>query len=264
MESTDQGGYVVPNVRIPKVVGILNIVFASGILLCGLCTSVYIAMMPGLLKATVTMQKEAVKRFEEEQKADLKKLEDAEQVAKTDEEKAEIEKERIEVRSRPKPNFGFNDPTALGFDDPKLKGFMWLDMLTSVVLNVMMLVAGIALVNRKPLGIKLGLWTAGLKILRLIAIYSIFAIAIVPPLAQGMAKLAIQAMNAQVTGKPMPPTIDQAFFVRTYTVTYTVMAVGMILVGSIYPIITLWLLSRPGARAACSGVKLPDEGLDAW
>ncbi len=264
MESTDQGGYVVPNVRIPKVLGILNIVFASGILLCGLCSGFYYMMLPGLMKASVTMQQTAVKQFEEEQKADLKKLEEAEKAAKSEEDKAAIEEQRIEVRSRPKPTFGLNDPSTLGLDSPKLKAYMWADLLTSLVLNLMMLVAGIALVNRKPSGITLGLWTAGLKIIRLILIYSLFAIVVVPPLAQSMGKIAIQAMNAQVTGKPMPPSIDMAFLVRTYTIMYTVGAVGMIVVGSIYPIVSLWLLSRPGARAACSGAKLSGEGPDAW
>jgi hypothetical protein len=264
MENTGQGGYVVPNVRIPKVLGILNIVFASGILLCGLCSGLYYMMLPGLMKAVGTMQETAVKHFEEEQKADLKKLEDAEQAAKSEEEKAAIQEQRIEVRSRPKPELGLNDPSSLGLDNPKMKAYMWADLLTSLVLNVMMLVAGIALVNRKPSGITLGLWTAGLKIIRLILIYSLFAIVVVPPLAQSMGKLAIQATKAQVTGRPMPPTIDAAFFVRTYTIMYTVVAVGMIVFGSIYPIVSLWLLSRPGARAACSGAKLLEEGPDAW
>jgi hypothetical protein len=264
MESTGQGGYVVPNVRIPKVLGILNIVFASGILLCGLCSGFYIMMLPGLMKATVTMQKTVIQHFEDEQKADLKKLEEAEKAATTAEEKAAIEEQRVEVRSRPKPNFGFNDPSVLGFDNPKLKMYIWVELLTSLVLNVMMLVAGIALVNRKPSGITLGLWTAGLKILRLILIYSLFAIVVVPPLALGLGKVAIQASQAQMTGRPMPPNMDLAFFVRTYTIMYTVVAVAMIVFGSIYPIVSLWLLSRPGARAACSGAKLPEEGPDAW
>jgi hypothetical protein len=264
MESTGQGGYVVPNVRIPKVLGILNIVFASGILLCGLCSGFYYMMLPGLMKASATMQETAIKHFEEEQKADLKKLDEADQAAKSDEEKAAIEKQRIEVRSRPKPNFGLNDPSSLGLDDPKLMKYMWADLLTSLVLNLMMLIAGIALVNRKPSGITLGLWTAGLKIIRLILIYSLFAIVVVPTLARTLGKVAVAATQAQVTGRPMPPNVDMAFFVRTYTIMYTVVAVGMIVFGSIYPLVSLWLLSRPGARAACSGAKLPGEGPDAW
>jgi hypothetical protein len=119
-------------------------------------------------------------------------------------------------------------------------------------------------VNRKPSGITLGIWTAGLKIMRLVALYSVYAIVIVPTLAKAMGKIAMQQLNAQATGGPAPPQIDLSFLVRTYTIMGTVTALGMILIGAIYPAVSLWLLTRPGARAACSGVKSPDEGPDSW
>jgi hypothetical protein len=264
MALTDQGGYVVPNVRIPKVLGILNILFAANILVYGLCFGAYAMFLPGIMKASSSMQKAAVKAYEDGQKADLEKLDADEKAAQTEEEKAAIVERRIEIRSRPKPNFGVNDPTELGFDDPRLAFHLWIDLLSSLVVNVMMLFAGIALVNRKRSGITLGIWTAGLKILRLIVVYGAFAIVIVPNIARNMGKVVLQAMNAQATGRPMPPNVDLDFFVRTYSIMLTAFAVGMIIFGSIYPIVTLWLLNKPGARAACSGTKLPVEGPDAW
>jgi hypothetical protein len=39
METAAPAGFVVPNPRIPKVLGVLNIVFASALLILGLCTA---------------------------------------------------------------------------------------------------------------------------------------------------------------------------------------------------------------------------------
>ena len=37
---------------------------------------------------------------------------------------------------------------------------------------------------------------------------------------------------------------------------YSGMAVGMIILGSIYPLIVIWTLTRPGVRAACFPYQL--------
>ena len=267
MSNAATGGYVVPNPRIPKILGILNIVFASGIMLYGLCMLGSIVMMPALSKSMETMQKKMDDVVESQKQAELKQLDEREKAAKTDAEKEKIEDERAAVLARPKApmNPGMN-LNALGYSDPRVQSYMWADVFTSILLNGMMLAAGIGLVTRKGWSIRLGLWTAGLKIVRLIAIYSYAALVVVPVIALGLGKFAMQqmTMTQQTMGKPLPPGFDTGMFVRIYTITYTVMAVGMVVVGSIYPIVSLWLLSRPGARAACSGLKSPDEGTESW
>jgi hypothetical protein len=93
----------------------------------------------------------------------------------------------------------------------------------------------------------------------------VYAIVIVPIFAQGMGKMALQQMNSGLMGnRPLPPQVNLGELTRIYTIMLTIMAVAMILVGSIYPVVSLWLLTRPGARAACSGTKSPSEGPDAW
>src|SRR4051794_6519455 len=101
MENAAPSGYVVPNVRIPKVLGILNIVFASAILICGLCMGVYVMILPSFGKAIVAAQKKMDQAVEDEKKAELKKLDEEEKAAETAEEKAAIRERRDAVNDRP-------------------------------------------------------------------------------------------------------------------------------------------------------------------
>src|SRR4051794_32370750 len=104
MENGAPSGYVVPNVRIPKVVGILNIVFASAILICGLCMGVYVMILPSFGKAVVGMQKKMEQTLEDQKKAELNQLDEEEKAAETAEQKAIIRERRAEINERPKPS----------------------------------------------------------------------------------------------------------------------------------------------------------------
>ena len=55
--------------------------------------------------------------------------------------------------------------------------------------------------------------------------------------------------------------MDTNMLMKVYFITYTVFCVAMIVFGSIYPAISLWLLTRPDARAACDESRLP-KGLE--
>jgi H+/gluconate symporter-like permease len=112
-ESTETGvsmgdaivpGAVLPNPRIPKVIGILNIVFGSALVLGGLCLGAYAAMLPMLGKAMTEMQKKAEASQEAQKQAELKAIEDAAKAATTDEEKRDLEAQRLAIEARPRPS----------------------------------------------------------------------------------------------------------------------------------------------------------------
>lgn len=261
--STENAPPIIPNPRIPKVLGILNIVFASALLLWGLCMGVYIAVMPMAMKGMEPALKKMEDDAEKRKKEDLDRLDERAKAARSDEERERIESERRELESRPKLDLAASaNPFTLIKGIPAVIPYFWTEALTGLALNLMMLASGIALVRRSRLGITLGLWTAGLKIARLVVLYSFVALVIIPPLSTNLGKFVIVQQRAM--GTQLPPNLDAAFFAKTYTIMYTIMAVGMILFGSIYPAVCLWLLSRPGARAACSGAKSPSEGADSW
>jgi hypothetical protein len=256
--------FAVPNYRIPKVLGILNIVFASGLLLCGLCFASSIAVWPAL----GSLIQEAQKKEQAKTQAALKALDEEEKAAKDEDAKEEIRDRRSILQAQSKSTVMASSVgmESMGLDDPKVLAFYWVDLGTGIALNLLMLVSGIGLVLFKPWGRSLGLGTAGAKILRLVLVYGYFALAIVPTLSlkQGKALVTMIQVQQQAAGRPAgaAPSVEQ--LVRTYTITYTVSAVVMIVAGVMYPAISLWLLSRPGARAACSGGKSPREPNDRW
>jgi hypothetical protein len=260
MADETRAGNVIPNPRIPKVLGILDIVFASGLLLVGLCMGAMTAMQPYLNKALTDVQKKAEAQAEAKRQADLKAIEEQEKDAETEGEKLSLKADREAIEARPKaavpPTFDFN---KLRMSDPKLTAYGWVDVSSALLLNVLMLVGGIGLVRRKTWGLSLSIGTFVAKIARLVLLYAYFALVIVPPLAQTMGKLISEMMMSQqqAMGRPAPAGMGSSTLVQVYYISYTVFAVAMIVFGSIYPAIALWLLTRPGARAACDESLMP-------
>ncbi len=272
MASAAPSGYIVPLPRIPKVIGILNIVFAAGLLACGICSGIYAAFMPAMMRGMTQSMKQMEEKQKSEVKDALKAMEDEEAAAKTDEERTEIEaknatKKRELQESLKRPLlFPTMDMEKMGMNDPKLMGWWWLEVVSGFALNVMLLVSGIALVRFKRSGITMGLSCAGLKILRLVLLWGFFVFAIVPGMSQKLGNAVgemfeqQQAMAPGRKGGPPP----REFMIRTYTIMYSSMGIAMIVVGSIYPGVCLVLLSRPGARAACEAKKQLEDRGEAW
>ncbi len=254
----NENGYVAPNPRVVSVVGTLNILFASALLICGLCSSAYfVLVIPTFGKVMQQAQAKIQAQQEAKKKASIVTLDDLEKEAKTDQEKAEIAAKRKEIESQPKANLppGMNIKD-MGFDDPKFKVYMWVDFITGAGLNLLLLASGIGLVMRKLWGLRLALWVSGAKIARLVLCYGYAVLEIVPTMAVNMAKMAMQAIQQQQQMQPgAAPVPNQAnvyeMLVRLYTISGTGGSVAMIVLGIIYPAIVLWLLTRPGAKAAC-------------
>jgi len=62
-------------------------------------------------------------------------------------------------------------------------------------------------------------------------------------------------------GAPGPAQIAQMGTSMGYMLTGT--AVGMVVLGGIYPVIVLIVLTRPSAKAACAG-GMPEPGDEFW
>jgi hypothetical protein len=243
--------YVVPNVSIPRTLGILNIVFAAIMLSCGLFSVGSMAFMPAIKKAVKTQQEEVQKKIDAQNQAELDALAEREKAAKTEAEKAEAAAERTALAASKKRSMvsATIDLEAMGMADPRFLGYWHADIFTGILLNLAMLISGIGLLLLKPWARTTWLWTAGIKIVRLLVCYGYFAAVLVPPLAQklGTAVGQMMAQQGAVRGGGGPSV---EMLVRIYAITYTVYAIGLIVVGSIYPAISLWLLNKQGAKAA--------------
>ena len=253
----------IPNFRSARITGILNVVFATLLLVFGLCMSSYVATLPLLGRAFTAYQAQIDKIGDQQRQTALRGLDEQLQKADTEAAKAEILERKKKLENSPKLGAGVNmmDFSKMGFDDPVVIGWSWVEIVTGLALNVMLIASGVGLMHWKPWARKLGLWTAGLKILRLVVLYTGFVILIVPPVAKNLGDMVGEMMNQQQAGLGRaggaPP---KELFVRIYSVMYSVMGVGYMAVGSVYPAVLLWVLTRPGIASACSGrFVLPKE-----
>jgi hypothetical protein len=254
MAEWKQPGEVLPRPRIPNVVGFLNIVFATALMLLSLTVGFYILVMPMTNRAMIEMQKKAQADLEAKRQADLKTLDQTEKSALTAAEKQKLAQQRKALAGPTKVALPITmDMEKLGLARKGYFQYYAVETTTAVVLDILMLAAGVGLVKRRMWGIRLGIGTAAAKLVRLVLINGCFILLIVPPLAQASGRVGFEmVMRAQGGGGGgFPKGMDLAFFTRMYYITYTIIPVFWIVTGSIYPAISIWLLTRPGARAAC-------------
>jgi hypothetical protein len=259
-------GIVPPNFRSARLMGIFNVVFGAILITGGVCGAGYTLTLPlwGRVFSQITAQAE--QQANAARKAELEAVKDQEKAAKTEKEKIETAARRIELENRPVVMMpGTMDFSKMGFTDPAFIAWTWTEVLSGIVLNLMMIVSGVGICHWKPGARRVGVWTAILKIVRLVLLWGFFVIAIVPSFARKMGEVVAQMM-AQQPGMRMPGGVPpQEFFAQVYAITYSAMGVMFIVFGVIYPAIVLWVLTRPGVKSACSGLlKLPKEPNQPW
>jgi hypothetical protein len=248
---------VTPNVSACKTIGTLNIIFGALLLLMGVCCGLQFFVQSTFAPAIMAQQQQQFKgAMEAARQQQIQRLKDEEKAAKSDKEKAEVEARRKKLEARPEakmPDFS----KMYGTDEPRVIGYWITDLASGVVLNLLMLIAGIGLVAVQEWGRKLGIWIAALKIVRLIALYGFNIIVIVPivveRLTQGMKEMMEDAAAAQGGGPP--PLAQMATVMGTFM---TAMFVATAVLGAIYPVATLIVLTRPSVKAACTMPRSDD------
>jgi hypothetical protein len=262
-ENDPQPPSVTPQPGVVKTIGVFNLIFGGILLLCGMgCLN---PVLPSLINQE-TLQidpKKAQQVLDEDRRQRITELKAREQSASTPDEKAKIKEQRLAVEaSRPKVEGQLDFPTV-NAGLAWLTRYVWADVATGPLLNLLMGLSGIGLILRKNWARLLGLVTAGLKIVRLLALGVLLVAVVVPkmgraldvladsPLGKEMFDHAMERQKAQGGGPPpgpQPGPKEVAQYLRAFG---NVSAVLLPCLGSIYPVITLVLLTRPGARAAC-------------
>jgi hypothetical protein len=240
---------VPPDTGTPKVIGILHIIFGVCLLLCGACYGLQIAAQSAMGPMMAAQQQQMQAGLEAQRQAQLKKLEDRERAAGTDEEKAAIQAEIKALRARPLPKMP--DMTKL-WNDGRVQGFVVTDLLTGMVLNLALLISGIGLVGRNEWGRVTGLWVLGIKLVRLVVLYGVAILVVVPVMAQKFIDF-FQEMTKDMPpgqGGPRPDQLTQMG--ATMGTMMTATAVGVMVIGALVWGVLWWFLSRPGVKAACT------------
>jgi hypothetical protein len=264
-----------PQPGLVKTIGILNILFGGLLLLCGLGC---VASSASAILGTTPMQidpKTAQTVSDEFRNQRIRDLSAREKAAKTDQDKERIAKELDDVRARHLKVEDEIDFPKVNAELAWVRHYLLLDVLTGPILNLFLVVAGIGLILRQNWARVLGIVTATLKIVRLVALSAFLVGAVLPHVGaildallkteagrqlvtQVIEQQQAQAQQADPLAGPPPqpmPQLDPKEAVRMMRGLSTVYAIFFVCVGSIYPIIVVILLTRPGARAACAAVE---------
>jgi len=248
---------VIPNPRIPSVVGTLNIVFGILLLLAGLGTVGWTLAYPHLRKAAVGASKSEQERAKRVAEIDTK-LADLNKKLAAEKDFAVRERLRDEIGElqdeRDENEFDVTDLETQNMKDPRVAVPFWANHLLGILLNALMITSGVGLVALRAWGRKLALQVAAVKLVKL-AIMTIVAVGLTIPLQvvrtrQLWAKLEARSGSAGPMGTSMSVQMTQ--FAAVYA---TVVAVGFGVTGMIYPALSLWLLSKPSVRAAFASRK---------
>jgi hypothetical protein len=236
--------YANPRPGVLKTLGILNIVFAILGLMC-IGWSSMLSYIASSLHSVKTVAKVEIKE-EADPKPGVEAKIEVESKAKT-ETKDEAEPK---VQAKPSPGVpmaaGFNP--LMGFEDKNFVRFNYFDNGVGLILNILMFATGIGLINLRRWGARGWGYVAWIRIVSVFAIWSYFIVGVAPGLSETTAKDVLAQLASQgMAANRLPPL---AFMTQVYSITYLIVAVGAMLFASIYPAISLWLLSRPGVKAA--------------
>lgn len=140
-------------------------------------------------------------------------------------------------------------PSAMmGMDHPGYLWFLVVDTLTGLVGNGFTFASGVALLNLRPWGARVWRWLAPAKVARLVAVWGFFIVGVAPGLAAAMGRAVAAMMEQQAQGRGKLPTAGEMSLI--YAWAFLAMGIGMMVLGSIYPAATWWLVGRPGLRLA--------------
>lgn len=244
-----------------RLIGMLSVSFAGVMLLCGACGSVSMLMQVAMAPLSEGYQRTMVEALkaqrQQERDKSIAELKVQEEAAVTEEEKAQLAAQRQTLEAQPIVDLPVADMMGM-YREPTFIGYLVADTITGLVLNALLLTSGIGLLAAKSWARKLAIWVAALKIARLVFVYG-FAIAfVVPTFSKQMGKVAEQ-MVGQLPSRPGAPPMPPAgqTIATAYGIALTSSAVLMILFGAIYPVIMLWVLTRPKVKAACGEAAAP-------
>lgn len=228
---------VVADPHTARTLGVLNIVYALGLMCGGLCVNL-IFMSPTLFSYVAVKVGEDQAAREAKRQATIEKLVEQEKSAADEDAKKEFREAREEMESSPDFNpFKGSFLTDARFRDPRIMGYFVFDMLSGILLNLLMLISGIGIYGLKRWGRYLGFFVAFSKILRLALLAVLSTLVIAPVMSE-----FVTAIETALPEKGIPSVASQVAGMMVAS-SWIVM-----LLGSIYPLITILCLKRASVR----------------
>lgn len=239
---------VIPDPRGPRRIGVLALIFGL-VLVVGMNVMqlIFTAFLPTYSRVMHAIEAAQTRGFQEDRRRNLEAARARVTDAKTEAERAEA---REEVRALETNPVQPAQPQAFVYDamnDRRVKPMLWADAITGLALNVAMFAGGIGLIQLREWGRRTVFWVAALKVARIAAALVLGVGVAAPVLGQAMGT-SLASYMAQMPGARGPGPQQMRSIM---TILWTAGLVVYELLALIWPVIVLWVLSRPRARAAC-------------
>jgi len=208
----------------------------------------------GLLGTSMAGGQEKIQEaMEAERSKQLEKLEDSADNAATEEEAEEFRARHDELANQPIPQMP-DVSNMIGMKSPGVLGAYIFDCLTGLILNVMMVVSGIGLLKYRAWARKMAVWVAGLKLLRLVIICGLTIGIIAPGVSEGLGEFVGEAAKMNPRGEqPQDLQVDQVKAVYSWSL--IIWGVVLLVLGAIYPLVSMRVLTRPNVIRACTATN---------
>ncbi len=249
--------------RTATTLGIISVVYASLGLLTGLCCGLSSAGLGAMVQGAVVQAQTAQQQLKQIYEQQIAEIEQQIAAAENEEDKRELQKSRDElVQQQPAGNAAPPDFDEIAdvMASPRLMKFATAEVVSGLLLNLWMLVTGVALSRKRRWGRVWTSYASILKIARLLLLYLPFMFLIWPGWVRELST-AVENVVAQSeannpaaakppAGVPTPQQMGQQVSLSVY-VYGVIWAAGMVVLSPIYPGILLWLLRKPNVVVAC-------------
>jgi hypothetical protein len=194
--------------KLSRTLGILVILYSLGLLGYGAVNILAVAFLPMINDLVTQGQNEILDSQIAKRKQALEQLETRAAEAKTPAEKAKVTVDRLALeRTQPMgmPTMGM----GMGLlNDPKVRRELTIDTVIKLVLNTLMLIAGIGLMRMKDWGRKLGLFVSWAKVPALIVLTVFTILSMVPALAHSFSDDMGKLMSSSIGKSEIPPDLS--------------------------------------------------------
>lgn len=245
-----------PATGVVRTFGYLNVIFGGLLFFCGPCPGIFLIFGLPYLQ---TFQSSVGERIEKQKESELRALDEQEKRAETEDEKLRIRAERRRVASQPVPVMTTLDVNQFGLGDRRVRSHYLLEAATCLVVNLLLIFAGVGLLRRQAWGRPMSMAAGIIKIARLFALLLSYVLIVQPAMRPGLTEMLRPPpadANATTPEAREAELIGEVDAVQTLN---RVLYIAIFLGGAIYPALLIAFLSRRSARAALVPPPGPPE-----
>jgi hypothetical protein len=251
MANPDAPRVVVPNPRIPSMLGMFNLIVGLVLMLAGLASIAWTVASPALYAYAQRQVSVNAARAEGDRLAKIEALKKERVKETSPDRKSQIDDEIAELEAASE----LDDLELVDHDmeDPRVAVPYWINTILGLVLNALLALSGAGLLALSAWGRTLALRVSAIK-LAWIAVALVYTLSVeIPATAQRARMQYAKAEARQAKRVGSPPIANPLSATTSATAEAAATAVwesGVTLFAAIYPVLTLWLLNKRSVKAA--------------